>query len=145
MGLDIYFMSVKKSNTGNPEKDREIEFSELGEDNCIHELYFRKINFLLPFFSYGENDSYKLVTKEDVKLLIKTCREVLKHKDAEFSSNSLPNMSGFFFGSTVYDEDYYEKVKYVLSEFSQLFPKKYNHTDDKLDWDTESLYMYCSW
>ena len=51
--------------------------------------------------------------------------------------NILPTTSGFFFGSTEYDEWYFKDVEDVRNKFSKLL--------DKIDWSNETLYMHCWW
>ena len=51
--------------------------------------------------------------------------------------NILPTTSGFFFGSTDYDEWYFKDVEDVRNKFSKLL--------DEMDWSNETLYMHCWW
>ena len=51
--------------------------------------------------------------------------------------NILPTTSGFFFGSTEYDEWYFKDVEDVRNKFSKLL--------DEIDWSNETLYMHCWW
>ena len=51
--------------------------------------------------------------------------------------NILPTTSGFFFGSTEYDEWYFKDVEYVRDKFSELLKT--------INWRYESLYMHCWW
>ena len=117
MGLDIYFHLNKKGQE---------ETSEIG--------YFRKVNFLVSFFEdYGEVENLKplKIEKSWVKDLIDCCDEVLK--DNSKADELLPTTSGFFFGSTEYDERYFyyvEKVKnfcenFLIKEFENLEDDEY--------------------
>ena len=122
MGLDIYF---HKKNT---ESVNNNEFNEV--------CYFRKVNFLLPFFNYGENTSDKEISKCEVEELIDACKKVLMKRDKNFSAETLPTTSGFFFGSVIYDEYYYEDVASVLDKMNTLLK----------EWDdTYKYYMHCWW
>jgi hypothetical protein len=113
MGLDIFFDKRSKLNIG----------------------YFRKVNFLVSFF---ENLGYNLdncvpikIKKEDIVELISLCSQVLKNHDK--AEELLPTHSGFFFGSTEYDDMYFEDVfevyKYcqfeLLPEFDKLNNTEY--------------------
>lgn len=96
MGLDIYFNKVKK------------EKEELG--------YFRKVNFLIKFFGDIKNRNPIKINKKEVEELLNLCSTVLKYheenpSDKIVASKVLPTQDGFFFGSTDYDEHYYEDVK----------------------------------
>ena len=95
MGLDIYFC-----NHQNDEK-----------------AYFRKVNFIVKFF---EDQDYEIencvpikIDPIDLKYLKERCELVLEKP--ELGPNLLPTCSGFFFGSTEYDDDYLYKVEDVLN------------------------------
>lgn len=108
MGLDIFITRKKRYQIG----------------------YFRKVNFLVKFFEKKgfdvENQVPLAITKEDAEELLSKCEEVLK--DHSKGPELLPTMSGFFFGSTDYDDYYYKNVEYVrdyiknelLQEFDDL-------------------------
>lgn len=98
MGLDIYFLKKKKNGE-----------EELG--------YFRKVNFLVQFF---EDRGYEIencvpitITKEDAYDLKECCEQVLGRSHI-LARTYLPTCAGFFFGSTDYDEYYFESVDRVL-------------------------------
>lgn len=112
--------------------------------------YFRKVNFLLPFFNYQQNCSDVIIEKCLVENLVNLCNDVLKlyhkHKAGEFDgfelrkfvSEHLPTTSGFFFGSTEYDElNYFKNVESVRDKFSNIL--------DTFDWENETIFMRCSW
>lgn len=114
MGLDIYFTKKGTKDIG----------------------YFRKVNFLVKFF----NDKGMDIThpnpfeieKKDVEELLSRCNEVLK--DHSKAPELLPTMDGFFFGSTAYDEYYFDDIRRVRSYVEdELLPEF-----DKLN-DDESL------
>lgn len=117
MGLSIYIDKYKKNG----------ELKEL--------LFFKKVNFLLPFFDYTENYEDIEINKQQVEDLVNTCKQVLKEKSK--AKTLLPNTEGFFFGSTEYDEMYFDNVKLVLQRFQHLL-KTFNFEKDK-------LIMSCSW
>lgn len=97
--------------------------------------YFRKVNFLIEYFEYGENCSYKEITKEQVIELLERCNQVLD--DNSLASELLPTTSGFFFGNTNYDEYYIDKVQNVKETFERLL--------EETNWDDEIIEMYCWW
>lgn len=93
MGLDIYVTKVKHREIG----------------------YFRKVNFLVAFFEKKGFDVQKQTPfafdKEVAEELLDLCNQVLEdHSKAE---ELLPTMGGFFFGSTDYDEYYFQDVELV--------------------------------
>ena len=93
MGLDIYLIKNKRSEIG----------------------YFRKVNFLVKFFEKKgfdvSNQTPLVIKKKDAEELLSKCEEVLK--DRSKGPELLPTMSGFFFGSTDYDDYYYDDVEEV--------------------------------
>lgn len=113
MGLDIYINRVKRSEIG----------------------YFRKVNFLVAFFEKRgfdvENQSPLRLYRYMAKELLDACNEVLK--DNSKAEELLPTMSGFFFGSTEYDDYYFQDVKEVrdwvnntlIPEFDNLGEEEY--------------------
>lgn len=120
MGLDINVCKVSRKNIG----------------------YFRKVNFLIPFFEKRrhmeiENCEDLVIEKEDVKELIRRCKEVLTNH--ELAEKLLPARAGFFFGNTEYDNSYYEDVYDVLQTFKTILLE----FDDLKD--NEDIVIYCWW
>lgn len=125
----------------------ENTFTINNDENEI--AYFRKVNFLLPFFNYQQNCSDVIIEKCLVENLVNLCNDILKlyhkHKSGEFDkfelikfvSEHLPTKSGFFFGSTEYDENYFKNVESVRDKFSNIL--------DTFDWENETIFMRCSW
>ena len=101
--------------------------------------YFRKVNFLLPFFGYEENTTDFEVSLQQVKDLKDACEQVLAHKgedDHYYAKKLLPTASGFFFGSTDYNDYYYDDVKAV----GEWADKVVDETSDD-----DIIIMYCWW
>lgn len=113
MGLDIYFIRKKSRQIG----------------------YFRKVNFLVKYFSdLGfdvENQIPFKISEEDAKILLDRCEEVLK--DHSKAPSLLPTMSGFFFGSIEYDEYYYEDVKEVRDYIKNTLLPEFEKLDNDSD------------
>lgn len=100
--------------------------------------YFRKVNFLVKYFSdLGfdvDNQTPFYITKDQVVELRNRCQRVLEdHSQAE---DLLPTMDGFFFGSIDYDESYFGDVEQVLKYCEETLLPMF----DKLD-DRESIYF----
>lgn len=164
MGLDITFYKAKRSKD-NETKERleEISLEEIRKtlateyiksiDECnskvIKELeeekentnpwnkvaYFRKVNFLIPFFGYEENCSNIEIDKYQVEDLIEACKEVLANHDK--ASFLLPTQAGLFFGSTDYDDLYFDDVQNVKEKFEEVLAD--------FDMDEDILIMHCWW
>lgn len=113
--------------------DKEVEMS-YEEYNA----YFRKVNFLFYYFdrTLGKmyDQCYAFVDADDVDDLIDRCERVLK--DHKLAHSLLPTQSGFFFGSTDYDDWYFYDVKDCLKQM-----KKYR----KLFKDGVTGYVIFSW
>lgn len=125
MGLDIYFYKVKE------------ERAEIG--------YFRKFNFLINYFGDLKNRKSIKITKKEVNELLDSCNIVLRaHKenpnDNTMAIKILPTCGGFFFGTTSYDEYYYEDVKTVKEFIESRLLKEFD--DLKNDESIELLISY---
>lgn len=148
MGLDISFFKLKsrsKIKKHLKEHSNQITYSlavfweELDKDYQNNQLtklmYFRKVNFIVAYYQDQLiEDSIAVLTKKDLEDLLEATEEVLK--DPSNASNILPTVSGFFFGSTNYDEYYFEDVKYVNESLKKALKKVK---------DTDIIYLDCSW
>ena len=98
MGLDMYFEARNKG---------EKEYQEIG--------YLRKVNAVHNFISMQhdvENCKHVHLTERDIDLLKSRCKTVLA--DHSLAPTLLPTTEGFFFGSTEYDEYYFQNLQYTL-------------------------------
>lgn len=102
-----------------------------------YDAYFRKANFVYEFFSPKLVDECCFVTKADLEDLIDKCDKVLASKNEETSAKLLPTRSGFFFGSTDYDDWYYEDVRSCKKQMKKLL-SGFNE-------DTDIIFVYMSW
>lgn len=96
--------------------------------------YFRKVNFLVSFFDYGDNCSLQEIDTDDIERLKFRCDKILEaYQESEEWRNRedasdfdyedepwedvaeayLPTQAGFFFGSTEYDEYYIDDIREV--------------------------------
>lgn len=99
MGLDIVLFKTKAAEVAN----------------------FRKVNFLFKFFEdkIGDRNPTTIeVTTDDLCELRDRCSKVLT--DHTLAEELLPTCSGFFFGSTEYDKDYFKDVLRVLDTCEAL-------------------------
>ncbi len=112
MGLDIYFQK-NKENYG----------------------YFRKVNFLMNWMydNVGDFDNCQqiVVEKHHIEKLLSDTKKVLNTKTQEIAEKYLPCTTGFFFGSQLYDNYYYENVKEV-NEFCKKTLNEFNFEKDIL-------------
>ena len=159
MGLDITFYKAKRLKDNETKERLEEIRKELATEylksidernsKLINELedekekinpwnevaYFRKVNFLIPFFGYEENCSNIEIDKYQVEDLIEACKEVLANHDK--ASFLLPTQEGFFFGSTDYDDWYFDDVQNVKEKFEEILAD--------FDRDEDMLLMHCWW
>lgn len=112
----------------------------------IHEeaAYWRKANHIHLWFvdncQGGEDDCRDAhVSVEQLKELIALCKEVLEKKDDAFSEANLPTQSGFFFGSTEYDEYYYSDVEDTIKQLTEAIADV-----DEKDYNIDFIYR-SSW
>ena len=118
------------------QKEYERIENEIDEANPRKQVaYFRKVNLLMVFFHYDGNCEYRQISREQVEDLVDRCKQVLANHD--LAEELLPTTSGFFFGSTDYDEWYYRDVESVRDTFESIL--------SETDWGTEVVEMYCWW
>ena len=130
MGLDMSLYRMKQA-------DAEKDFAKVEKEEVI---YWRKANQIRQWFvencgypEYG-NCVWAKVTKEDLEKLIEDCQNVLDGNVK--ASDVLPTSSGFFFGSTSYDEYYLEDLMHTVECATNVL--------ETTDFDTEVLY-YTDW
>lgn len=136
MGLDIYFYKVRKDDVDTISNTREV-FDLINEGvGCA---YFRKANFIYAYFEHliDSNTECCIVNKEEIESLFDACALVLERRDEDgFAEQVLPTRAGFFFGSTDYDEWYYEDVKLCYEQMKIILD----------EWqDEDAIVIWFSW
>lgn len=99
------------------------------------DAYFRKVNVVYKFFEHKLVDEECFVTLSDINELIQRAEEVLT--DNGKAEELLPTCSGCFFGSTDYDEYYFEDLKDIIGQMEKL---KANYNED-----TDVIFVDMSW
>jgi hypothetical protein len=79
-------------------------------------MYWRKANAIHRWFvenvQSGEDDCEKrCVSREDLRALMALCDQVLAARNPDQAEEMLPTESGFFFGSTDYDDWYWKDIQ----------------------------------
>lgn len=123
MGLDMYLGSRNKI-----------------EKNIVNDeiAYWRKFNALHSWFVENVQDNvddcglYPISRGELVDLI-----SLLERVRDEKNTSLLPTKSGFFFGSTEYDESYWEDVSLSIDKLKNIL--------EKFDFDNLELYYESSW
>ena len=133
-------------NTTNLLEDMELEFQKhIGREVCRNrnvygygstESEYNKIMSEIEkdFFGFVEKNTDICLDDYRGKSYYIELDEFTKQN---LLGNILPTTSGFFFGSTEYDEWYFKDVEDVRNKFSKLL--------DEMDWGNETLYMHCWW
>lgn len=90
--------------------------------------YWRKANAIHRWFvenvQNGEDDCKEYyVSEEQLKELVKTCKEVLRNHSK--ASKLLPSQEGFFFGSTEYNEGYFQDLKDTVKQIEEGLKQEY--------------------
>lgn len=157
------YLELKKYNAEHPDKkytmkqwcgrtkpsDKLIRFySKLANENKYGYVvakdevaYWRKANAIHKWFvdhvQDGEDDCcvHRELTKGDLLELLGLCNTVLLTPD--FAEDLLPSQSGFFFGSTAYDEFYLEDIQDTVDQIKNIL--------EGTDFETEALYYVSSW
>ena len=132
MGLDMYLKGKRyisnHFNEGDGERAEAIQklFPELdgvkgrwGDVSCVQEVqidigYWRKANAVHDWFVtnvQGGEDECKPhhVSREDLTALKEACEQVLANK--KLAKEILPTTAGFFFGSTEFDDYYFQDLE----------------------------------
>lgn len=150
MGLDMYLtgkMYVSQYSDKELHTKLNTLTKEMGLDFPANEIvfevaYWRKANHIHKWFVDNvqegvDNCGVYYVSSDTLEELVVTCEDVLKdHSKAE---ELLPTESGFFFGSTEYDEYYYEDIQNTIKMIKPLIDPD-NKKMEKL-----SFYYHSSW
>lgn len=124
MGLDMYLSkkTYVKNWTHKEDKHRvvvtlndqtRLDIKPERVTDVVEEvMYWRKVNAVHAWFVENVQDGIdecqeSAVTIEQLDTLATICEKVVRDKNPEL----LPASSGFFFGSTDYDEYYYQEVE----------------------------------
>ena len=114
--------------------------------------YWRKANHIHNWFmqNCAERDEYDNpiddcrpveITVDKLEALLETCKKVLA--DHSLAETLLPTTSGFFFGSTEYDEDYFREIERTV-EIIEPVLKFAKHKLEIKDYIWE-VYYRASW
>lgn len=154
MGLDMYLIKNKDFSFGNEvfywRKANAIHYwfvknVQNGNDDCgLYPVSKEKIQDLLSLckkvvneielipgkviVSYSMNDDNKLVPDYEDGFVV---------SNPSVAKDILPTKSGFFFGSTEYDEYYVHDLKETIKAFTRILKE--------FDFDHDTLYYHSSW
>lgn len=95
-------------------------------------MYWRKDNHIHRWFvenvQDGNDDCKEYwVSTDKIKELIDLCQSVIDKKVNP--KDSLPTVDGFFFGSTEYDESYYESLRETIAKLTPILEEANKYQD----------------
>lgn len=137
MGLDSYLFAAEIKNDLVAEKT----ISDIISSEAAYEVaYWRKFNALHRWFvenvQNGVDDCGDYpVSREALMKLLEVLEQVQKFPDLR--EKLLPTVSGFFFGSTDYDEWYESQVDYSVNQLRTVL--------SRTEPDTTKFYYLSSW
>lgn len=145
MGLDMYLHCNDRELTQEVQDDKwRARYGDI--------MYWRKANAIHNWFienadySDGEDDCKDIhVTVADLIRLCETCEEVLAHHDK--AEELLPTTSGFFFGSTEYDEYYFSDIEYTAEKLRKILEliQPAQKTEEYMTFSNEYVYKHNDW
>jgi hypothetical protein len=122
---DIELMDELNTKFGLDPIDKENPYkTEIGVEELIFDAaYWRKANQIHAWFVKNVQDNEDdckeyYVDREKLRELIHTCQIVLN--DRSRTPDLLPSQSGFFFGSTEYNEWYFEDLEYTVKQLEKV-------------------------
>ena len=125
MGLDMY---LYVETYQEPSKDAKwFNHSYLLE--CV--AYWRKSNEIHNWFVVNHQNNRDECAwsssfhSDELRPLVDLCKQVLSNR--EIASELLPTKSGFFFGSTEYDEAYFESLSHTVAQLEPILAKYPDH------------------
>lgn len=147
MGLDMYLYASKYESRSQWREDKGIEDfypselqdlkTDIWERNFLSKEtkyqigYWRKFNalhsYIVKVYADGEDKCQEIcLYQERIKHLLAVLKEVKNNHSK--APQLLPTQSGFFFGSTDYDEWYWEDVEYSIRLFEEVLklPKEFD-------------------
>ncbi len=133
MGLDMMLYGVEYHSEYDEDEDNDKSYYVMTE-----EIYWRKSNQIHNWFvtecqNGVDNCAMYYVSKNDLKYLMEICKQVLEEKS--LARLLLPTRSGFFFGSTEYDEFYYNDLEFTAGEIERLLNEdKYEYYKYTSSW-----------
>lgn len=142
MGLDMYLEARRfisgYSHSGEEENEKfrqivdAVDMADVNDERfatvSVNVAYWRKANAIHDWFvrevQNGEDDCKTYyVSREKLQELEELCRRVVKSGEPEVAAELLPTASGFFFGTTDYDEYYFEQIEWTAQRLAEILTK----------------------
>lgn len=162
MGLDMYLDRMpRRENVNAISYEDKEEVAYWRKVNSIHKWFVNKVQDGIDDCEYHNE-----VTREILEELLDACEKVLNASElvagpvingytfkdgieipniedgmcilnTEVARELLPTTSGFFFGSTDYDEWYYRDIEYTVDVIKSIL--------ETTDFETQMIYYISSW
>ncbi len=142
MGLDMYLEARRfvsgYNHSGEEEKEKfrqivdAVDMADVNDERfatvSVNVAYWRKANAIHDWFvrevQNGEDDCKTYyVSREKLMELEELCRRVVQSGEPEVAAELLPTASGFFFGTTDYDEYYFEQIEWTAQRLAEILTK----------------------
>jgi len=152
MGLDMYLNKVKKEEVAYWRKanaihawfERHLAEDEDGLENCRSYYVSKELLEQLKHDCETVLKASKLVYKDvsvkrynyDTRNYETAIEKLYVIDDISVAEELLPTQSGFFFGSTFYDEGYIDDLKNTIDQIDKIL--------ETTDFDEEGI-EYCAW
>lgn len=138
MGLDMYLSAKKYLSPFNEvDKDSIKTIDKMFgvdtdfQNDCYASgiefsvCYWRKANAIHQWFVNNVQDGVDdckeyCVSREQLESLVEDCKKVLESRSVDVAEAILPSQHGFFFGTTEYDDWYFDNVEYTHARIEKL-------------------------
>lgn len=157
MGLDMYLSAEKYISGYRDAPMRDAVLESIGSHPPIQSdgaatvnvsvAYWRKANAIHNWFvetlQDGEDKCEKVfVPVQSMTELVSICEWLLVNRDPEQAAEELPTTDGFFFGSTDYDDCYWDGLEETVAQLKPLIDWIQSDEANVLVWD---FYYQASW
>ena len=100
-------------------------------------VYWRKANaihaYIMDNHAEGDDSTHVELSRFSIRVLRNRCLDVLS--DRGLAQELLPTQSGCFFGSTEYDEDYFEELERTEKELTEVLRDgTWNYLEYQASW-----------
>ena len=104
--------------------------------------YWRKVNHVHSWFVDNVQDGVDecqltIVPKEKLEELLRICKELDESKNSAKADELMPTRSGFFFGSTEYDEWYWQGIEETINILEKVLAET--------DFEQQVIFYQSSW
>ena len=138
MGLDMHLYATHYFHSKSEKEGYNLAVKALGAEEFLSKhsysrggfvdvkvevAYWRKANAIHKYFVDNlqddvDNCQNTHVSREELQNLLDICNEVME--DRSKAEKLLPTQSGFFFGSTAYDEWYFEDIGHTIRQLTSI-------------------------